>query len=332
MDTNEPYWIVILFVVGNIIDFYLLKYVLKNKIQDPILLSILLNSVLIAVISFLILEDIVLVVTTIGISATVLFLLLFLLETNFPIKGHDIRSLITRGKYLFASEREKTKKDYGRLNIHFALEPTISIDDFLENFEAIKSIQFIYSVFSILLLGSARSYTALGSFLKSSVDKSSLDNSSIQEFMTWENIDPVRIISIRYGSPAAIDLLGIGKVLELIRETLKDIAWRGEHEKEIALLERKEKQKDIQMSPYETEKQALELIARKLEIEKMSIEIAADKIDLIERVRNLKIPEVEKDVLIKSIVPKLVTLSNNPIFPKPQGKIKPVVVRDSKKN
>ena len=107
-------------------------------------------------------------------------------------------------------------------------------------------------------------------------------------------------------------MLGIGSALETLRETLIDVSWRGKHERELAKLERRNKQAEITSARLEHEKAAGEIALQKTQIEKAKLEneklfldIAKQKLMLLQTTNGLQLSDDDKETIIAVLLPKL---------------------------
>jgi 6-phosphofructokinase 1 len=157
--------------------------------------------------------------------------------------------------------------DSDTLRIRFTLPALLNIEDFIRIInDRLNAVEILFSVFAIL---ESECTEAIKSFLVRLRELDILTKvhaSSLHQFLATANKEPLRVIAIHYGSPVSIDLLGIGKALEVIRDIIKDIAWRGKDEKESAELKRKRKEVEIDKMRIENKKQQLEMVAQKIEI------------------------------------------------------------------
>jgi hypothetical protein len=194
----------------------------------------------------------------------------------------------------------KTELPDSILRIQISLPSLLTFEEFLDGIEnRIKSIEFIYSIFALTYSMNAEETESFISFLKKHNDSSLISNSLLQRLLISTNIEPLRLVSVHYGSPASIDLLGIGKVLEVLRDTLKDLIWRAKYEKQMADLELKSKEAEVEKE--------------KLEVEKRAAEITAQHIELLGKAANLQLSDDDKRLLISVLLPKLLTITYYPV-------------------
>jgi hypothetical protein len=182
------------------------------------------------------------------------------------------------------------------LRISTQLPSLITVDTFIERIvDLVKSLDIVYSIFALLTAPKVRIIDRFLSHIRLDKDNEPihLDVSQMRYFLTEGGIPPLGLISTNYGSPASFDFLGIGKVLEVMRDTIKDVLWRAKHEKEIATLEKQGKQIEIEKI--------------KLEAEKTMVEIIAQKLDVIEKAQKLDLSEEAKSLIILSIIPQIET-------------------------
>lgn len=154
------------------------------------------------------------------------------------------------------------------------------------------------------------------SYLNIQSELASIITSQINPYLTGANVQPLRIISARYGSTAAFDLLGLGKVFEELRNIVKDISWRGKHEKELS-------EKEREQAAIGVEAQKAQIEKTKLENEQMLLEIADKKLDLIQKAANLQLPDKDREVILLALIPKLMTITeeSTPLLPERSSNI-----------
>lgn len=217
---------------------------------------------------------------------------------------HDKDDLFEAPKTVTALDR---KRGYEMMKIKIPLAAQLSIDQFFDQtVDRLLAVEFIYSVFALLSSHDSTTIADFFGILRSDRGTRRISNPFLHRFLIAANIEPLRLISMRYGSPASFDLLGIAKIFELLRDTLKDLAWRGQYERRKAELDLKRDQLDL-------EKTSAEIEAQKLENEKNMIQIADQKIDLIDKTMNLSLPDNDKQVLVKTILPWINILGENPV-------------------
>jgi hypothetical protein len=207
----------------------------------------------------------------------------------------------------------KASKPDDILSLLFPLPPLISVEKFFsEVVETLSSIEYMYSFLTVFYSGN----TAIkGLIEKIKINDNNISKSQLNSFLESIKSEPLRLVRFRYGSPASLDLLGVGKVLEIIRDIIKDMTWRGEHEKFMSDLEQQGKQLELQKAELENKRVAIENSAKNLEIEKTEYELISKQIDLLERMANVQLAEGERQLLISTLIPKLARISNNQLPP-----------------
>ncbi|MBC7876690.1 MAG: hypothetical protein H7Y59_05910 [Anaerolineales bacterium] len=111
------------------------------------------------------------------------------------------------------------------------------------------------------------------------------------------SIQPLTLSAISRGS-INIDLLGIGKILDFIEHTVKQIRWEALHEKEMAIRSR-------QMASLEEQLLSQRIIEAHLTNEEKRLYIASKKIELFDLIRKLDLPLKQKRKLVRSVVEKV---------------------------
>lgn len=229
---------------------------------------------------------------------------------------------------------KRTILPYSILKFEFPLPYITTINDFFgEVTNKVKAIDFVYSVFALLALGDS---DTINRYLLTQKERQTVSQSDdlgqsfeqaleikspgvraipLKRFLSQARVEPLRVVSVHYGSPVSFDLLGIGKILEIVRDTSKDLIWHGKHEKEMAELERKNKQVEIQRTKLENKKKSAEIISQRLEIEKAGVEIALKKLELIEKINGLQLSESDKQTVVSALLPKMNSLSKGLVIP-----------------
>jgi len=223
---------------------------------------------------------------------------------------------------------------YDILRVELPLPYVFAVNEFFgEVPNKVKAIDFIYSLYALLGSGNLNiineylapqndireiklsAYSELAQDSSVGVGSSKPKPINLRRFLSKANIESLRLVSVQYGSSASFDLLGIGKILELVRDTIKDLAWRGKHEKQLAELERKSKQAELQQARLENEKKAIEIANQRLEIERTNMDVALKKVELIEKINDLQLTNKNKQLLASILLPKMITLTKSPIIP-----------------
>jgi len=207
-----------------------------------------------------------------------------------------------------------------RLRCTFPALSLLTVSQYLELITTkIQSLEFVYSILAILVSTDTQNAIAFLKYIVESPDQRAISASELSRFTT--SIEPLRILSARYGSPVSFDILGIGKILEIIRDIFKDVSWREKHEsnmahndENIAKLNIRQKETEITRSRLELEKTALDLQMKKIENEKTSIEVLEKKIEILEKASNLRMSDNDKKQIMAILVPKISTIKNSGVF------------------
>jgi type II secretory pathway component GspD/PulD (secretin) len=210
-----------------------------------------------------------------------------------------------------------------QLRLSVSVPALLTEDEFFGSAGAVlAATTFIHSVFALLATGDSNSIRDFIAFLRNAEDLTTLPTTSPNQFMAYSEAAPLRIISAQYGSPASFDLLGVGKVVEVIRDIIKDIVWRGKHEREMAELERKNMQTEVSKAKLGIEKETLEIAAEKarlekskLENEKLMVEIASQKLDLIQKTTGMELADDDKRIIVAALLPKMIVIASDPSTP-----------------
>lgn len=202
------------------------------------------------------------------------------------------------------------------IRYYFAAPSLLITNEYLDLIKyKLESIEFVYYVLTTFITADFQQVTDFLNYIKGHPSPKSLTMSELKNHTI--EIEPLRIISSRYGSPISFDLLGIGKSLEILREIFKDMSWRGKHEsimanhdENIARLNLKNKETEINQSKLDLEKTALELQIKRTEIEKASLEILEKKMFLLEKAANLHLSDEDKKQVMAILVPKLLMIDS----------------------
>lgn len=217
-------------------------------------------------------------------------------------------------------EEQKREDTLSQLNVEFPLPGLLAINEYFDSVtEKIKAIDFIYSILAILNSANEEIISNLILLLNESSNSTEFPISRLYQFLEVVKIGPLRLVATQYGSPASFDFLGIGKILEVVRDSIKDLMWRGEHEMRVAQLDEKSKQIEINMARLELEKESLEIANRKIQLEKtqlennkLRLEIATKMLETFEKNPNVKLSENDQKLLLTTLTPKLAAIVNIP--------------------
>lgn len=204
-------------------------------------------------------------------------------------------------------------EDYGEFqikvtsptSIHLGIPAAslITIETYIDLINLLLSIDVIYIVLATLKLGDESLVKEFLSRIKG-LNVRKLSDMPLQ-FLEESKISTLQLFSVHYGSPVSVDILGVGTVLETLRDTIKDLVWRGKHEKAIADIEKEKAKIDTDTKRLEVELKRKELEKVTIENQRLALEVANQKIDLIIKARDFELNTVEKDLLINMIYPHL---------------------------
>jgi 6-phosphofructokinase 1 len=207
--------------------------------------------------------------------------------------------------------------DSDTLRIRIPMPALLNIEDLTRNIdEKLNAVEILYSLFAIL---ESESKAAIESFLVRLREPDTLVKAraiSLHQFLAIANEEPLHVVAIHYGSPVSIDLLGIGKVLEVIRDIIKDMAWRGKYEKELAEVERKGKQAEIVTARLEHEKTSVEIAAQRIQLdkirlenEKLQLEMVVQKLEIMQKAMELPLTDDDKKSILAVVTSQIATIS-----------------------
>lgn len=190
----------------------------------------------------------------------------------------------------------------GHLNIQFPLPPLMTVMDFFYAMQgAINAIDNIYSIYALVYSGSQSALKKMVECLQKQHNSAILDNRQLYAFLNDVTIDSLRIVSFHYGSPASIDLLGIGKVIEVLKDAIKDLVWRGSYEKA--------------MSELEQRKLELEITSSDLQNREKLADIALKNLEVLEKAMDLELADADKRLIVTALLPQMHILSDSPAAP-----------------
>jgi hypothetical protein len=197
------------------------------------------------------------------------------------------------------------------LRLDLALPALLPIADFVENFNGLlKPLSFIYSVLSFVFLADSYHVERLDSLLREGIAEDTKQLSDQLANFVEVNTMPLQVASMHYGSPGSMDLLGIGKVLEVIRDIVKDAVWRGRHERELAKTDLKKAEYEATKSEIEIESQKTGVEKAQLENEKMRLELIGQKLDLLQKAGELGLSDDARAALLSVLAPHTQAISD----------------------
>jgi hypothetical protein len=184
------------------------------------------------------------------------------------------------------------------VRIEMQLSDLLTWSEFLDKVNhTIQAIDLVYSGLAIANYGPRVAAKFHANYQR--VERIDLASvlSACHQVIQSEEIGLLRVASIHYGSPASFDFLGIGKILEIVRDTIKDLLWRGKHEKQMAELER--------------ERTAEEIQSIRLATEKALFELADQKLTFVEKLASTQLVNVDKDILMAVMLQGLTQISDS---------------------
>ena len=207
-------------------------------------------------------------------------------------------------RYIFAQlDVELVESD--TLRVQLLLPKGITTSQFFQiSQDNIQNIEHIYLILSLIYSGDRRAINRLISVTNRNQEKKKTTTlAQVRAIANGKkvNVQPPLLVAIKYGSPGSFDLLGIGKIFEILRDMIKDVKWRGKHETEIAEMERESKKLEIQRAQIENEKAI--------------IQVASEKLTLLERIANLELTKDERNIVVSALLPQLNSIYDlNPTF------------------
>lgn len=194
------------------------------------------------------------------------------------------------------------------LRISISLPNLLPIEKYLGSFVSLlTSLSNLYQVFSLVYSSDSAAVSKFANEIQT--QNNSLQTSALKINFEDLPVEPLRVISARYGSDASFDLLGLGKILEQLRETVKDIVWRGKHEKELSEVNLRRVEVETEKESVEIQAKLIQIDKEKIEAERALLEIAHRRLELIEKAANMELPDKERQLIISAIVPQLQVIS-----------------------
>jgi hypothetical protein len=188
------------------------------------------------------------------------------------------------------------------MRVRMTLPFLLTIDEYFDNVaDQLWAIEFIYLVFALVNSGDLQAIKEFIALLGEPSNHTSASRPQVRALLASTSVEPLRLVSAHYGSPASFDLLGIGKIVEVLRDTIKDLLWRAKHEKQMAELERQSKEEEINKT--------------RLETEKILLDIAVQKLEVIEKASHLKLPDNDKKAIIAALLPQMAIIASPTSMP-----------------
>ena len=222
-----------------------------------------------------------------------------------PIEYYKNAEVQVAGKYVGLVKENLENNGHSftlnHLQIQIAIPALVSVDDFFDSVtEIVRTIEFVYSVYALVHFGKVEVIKNFIAVLEEISNSTKSSNRLLYAFLAAASIQPLRVVSVHYGSPASFDLLGLGKILEILRDTVKDLKWRGNHEKEDAELSRRIKEAEIE------EKTLLNI--------KLKEEIITYRLDNILKVTASHLSKRDKDAIVNILLPKINVLDEKSVL------------------
>ena len=138
----------------------------------------------------------------------------------------------------------------GKLRMTVQLPPSLPVNEFIkEIFETVEAVDSLYSVLALIHEGRAEEVKRLISSFEESEGEV---NSVLHEFLSAGAIAPLKLIRFHYGSDAITDILGIGKIMEIL-VSLRERWRKAKYEEEML-------KEDVKIKRIETKSRELQLI------------------------------------------------------------------------
>lgn len=206
------------------------------------------------------------------------------------------------------SEQRAFESDLSSVRLELSLQPHIQVGSFLRKInEQLLDFEFLYSVLSLLYIFDPDSalirlrmlYKVDGVLL----DQPNLQINSVLRLLLPATDFYLAVKKLSYGSPLLTDIAGIGKVVEVIRETLKDVQWKNKHERAIAIKEEEEKSILLDRQKIQNQREFLELRKVELDLYDQSLETAKKQINLILEISKSKLSPEQIDEIARLLTP-----------------------------
>jgi hypothetical protein len=182
------------------------------------------------------------------------------------------------------------------LRVRLAVPSLLTANEYIDTvINWLWAIDFVYLVFALINSGKLRTIKKFLALFREQPDQTALAKSQIRTFFASTSIESLRLASVQYGSSACIDLLGVGKVIEILRDTIKDLIRPVGQEKQMTDLEHQIEQVDIGKI--------------KLETDKLILDMATQKLEIMEKASLLSLSDDDKKTLIAVLVAQLTTIA-----------------------
>jgi hypothetical protein len=217
------------------------------------------------------------------------------------------------------------------LRLKISLPPLLSSTDLFASLpQQLNAIEYIYSIFAILGLGDIDTVNDLVESLRFGKE---LTKASLYQLLANANIEPLRIASFHYGSPATINAIGRASIMTPLQAIIKRLTWRWINEEKMAEYDLRLKELEVQKaisenediitaqklanekSALENQKSALDLERYSIELKKQKTELIAEQIELLLKMSKLDLEPEKKRMIIAEVEALIPLLSSNPITP-----------------
>jgi GAF domain len=134
-----------------------------------------------------------------------------------------IRYVTTTMSNVNALDRNDQANSQNLLSFSLPLPPLLYPAEFFDRVShVIYAVSLLYSLFALL---ESNQTDIIRACINELSDPRNFDENStalLSRYLEIIDFEPLRISSIRYGSPVSVDLLGVGSALETLRETLRE--------------------------------------------------------------------------------------------------------------
>jgi uncharacterized protein YjbI with pentapeptide repeats len=145
-----------------------------------------------------------------------------------------LRPIVARGLQIFensanplAGHVEMQAIDINRLRTEISLPPLLKPDEFLDTTtKAFADIDFLYSVLALMHWGNAETLDHFASFLQSKESTVAITSNQVYSFAIPGTIEPLRLVSVHYGSPLSFIVEGLLPIVKPILDLFAILSQR----------------------------------------------------------------------------------------------------------
>lgn len=217
-----------------------------------------------------------------------------------------------------------------QLRVTSYLDQELQIGSFLTyTSELLVDIEFAYCILALLYISKSSDYVMRSVRALNIFDNQNLNypNPHFNSLLRYALMGPDLHLVVKkfiYGSPQEIDLLGIGKVVEVLVGALekaakgisswgKDKKWRHKHEEEMAQEELRKARLGNDNTEIQNERERNKILLERLNIEQQYHEISMDLVKKTASLGTAELNSMQKAEVSKLLTSRIQRLSEKPI-------------------